>query len=151
MAEAVAKVHNATPAKEATARSGSRSRSRRKAAMDDQFRFTGSTTKGLTFERRWTTPGVHPYDEVEWELRDANIANEQGESVFEQKDVEVPEPGASWPPTSSSRSTSAARSARPSASAASSSSSSRVVDTITDWGATHATSPTTTMRTSRPS
>ena len=20
--------------------------------------------KGLTFERRWTTPGIHPYDEI---------------------------------------------------------------------------------------
>ena len=94
MAEAVAKVPNATPAKGATARSGSRNgRSKRSAAsatMDEQFRFTGATSKGLTFERRWTTPGTHPYDEVEWELRDASIANESGKAVFEQKDVEVP-------------------------------------------------------------
>ncbi len=33
---------------------------------------------------------MHPYDEVTWELRDAGIANESGQSVFEQKDVEVP-------------------------------------------------------------
>jgi ribonucleoside-diphosphate reductase alpha chain len=58
--------------------------------MDEQFRFTGATSKGLTFERRWTTPGTHPYDEVGWELRDASIANEAGKAVFEQKDVEVP-------------------------------------------------------------
>ena len=32
--------------------------------------------KGLTFERRWTRPGVHPYDEITWELRTAGIANE---------------------------------------------------------------------------
>ena len=46
--------------------------------------------KGLTFPRRWTTPGVHPYDEIAWELRTANIANESGKTVFEQKDIEVP-------------------------------------------------------------
>ncbi len=95
MAEAVAKVRNATPAKEATARSGSRTgrakRAAARAAMDEEYRFTGATSKGLRFERRWTTPGVHPYDEVKWELRDATIANESGKSVFEQKDVEVPE------------------------------------------------------------
>ncbi len=55
--------------------------------------FTGEGTRGLTFERRWTTPGIHPYDEVTWEYRTAGIANESGKSVFEQKDVEVPE---SW-------------------------------------------------------
>jgi ribonucleoside-diphosphate reductase alpha chain len=95
MAEAVAKVRNASPGKEAAARSGSgNGRSKRaasKAAMDEQFRFTGASSKGLTVERRWTTPGVHPYDEVAWEMRDAGIANESGAAVFEQKDVEVPE------------------------------------------------------------
>ena len=50
----------------------------------------GSPTRGLTFERRWTRPGVHPYDEITWEYRTAGIANETGKSVFEQKDVEVP-------------------------------------------------------------
>src|SRR6476619_5895369 len=51
----------------------------------------GKPAKGLTFERRWTRPGVHPYDEITWEYRTAGIANESGKSVFEQKDVEVPE------------------------------------------------------------
>ncbi len=55
--------------------------------------FTGEGARGLTFERRWTRPGVHPYDEITWEYRTAGIANESGKSVFEQKDVEVPE---SW-------------------------------------------------------
>src|SRR5438046_211811 len=52
--------------------------------------FDGSGAKGLTFERRWTRPGVHPYDEITWEIRTANIGNESGKTVFEQKDVEVP-------------------------------------------------------------
>ncbi len=53
----------------------------------------GSKSQGLTFERRWTRPGVHPYDEMRWETRTASIGNESGKLVFEQKDVEVPE---SW-------------------------------------------------------
>ena len=52
--------------------------------------FTGEGVRGLHFERRWTRPGVHPYDEIEWELRTAGIASETGKTVFEQKDVEVP-------------------------------------------------------------
>ncbi|MHB8507405.1 MAG: vitamin B12-dependent ribonucleotide reductase, partial [Candidatus Dormibacteria bacterium] len=46
--------------------------------------------RGLRFERYFTRPGVHPFDEVEWELRTAAITNEKGEVVFEQKDIEVP-------------------------------------------------------------
>ena len=45
---------------------------------------------GLEFERRFTQDGVDPFDEVEWELRSAVIANERGEVVFEQRDVEFP-------------------------------------------------------------
>ncbi len=52
---------------------------------------SGGTPRGLTFERRWTTPGVHPYDEVAWAIRTASIGNESGKVVFEQTDVEVPE------------------------------------------------------------
>jgi ribonucleoside-diphosphate reductase alpha chain len=47
------------------------------------------TRKGLRFERFFTTEGVHPYDEIEWERRDAKIGGEGG-TVFEQKGVEVP-------------------------------------------------------------
>ncbi|MEA2672897.1 MAG: ribonucleoside-diphosphate reductase alpha chain, partial [Chloroflexota bacterium] len=53
--------------------------------------FDGEGTTGLTFERRWTRPGVHPYDEINWEIRTAAIGNESGKLVFEQKDVEVPD------------------------------------------------------------
>jgi len=44
---------------------------------------------GLRLERYFTHEGVHPYDEVEWERRDAAIPGEAG-NVFEQKGVEVP-------------------------------------------------------------
>ncbi len=49
-----------------------------------------SSPTGLTIERRYTEPGVHPFDCVEWDIRDAVIANEKGESVFEQLGVEAP-------------------------------------------------------------
>ena len=49
--------------------------------------------RGLQFRRYYTTPGVHPFDAIEWEKRTAIISNEKGETIFEQKDVEVPK---SW-------------------------------------------------------
>src|SRR5450759_2499743 len=52
--------------------------------------FKGEGTRGLSFERRWTRPSVHPYDEIAWEYRTAGISSETGKTVFEQKDVEVP-------------------------------------------------------------
>ncbi len=47
---------------------------------------------GLTMERIYTTPGVHPYDEVNWEHRDVVQTNwKTGETVFEQRGVEYPD------------------------------------------------------------
>ena len=49
------------------------------------------TRDGLTIERLFTTPGVHPYDGVEWERRDVVQTNwKTGENVFEQRGVEFP-------------------------------------------------------------
>ena len=45
---------------------------------------------GIEFSRYFSRDGVDPFDEVEWELRSAVIANEKGETVFEQRDVEIP-------------------------------------------------------------
>ena len=45
---------------------------------------------GLSFRRFFTKPAVSPYDELEWELRTAQISDAQGKVIFEQKDVEVP-------------------------------------------------------------
>src|SRR6266566_2275339 len=45
---------------------------------------------GLCFRRLFTKAGVSPYDEVEWDLRLAQITDAQGNVIFEQKDVEVP-------------------------------------------------------------
>jgi len=49
------------------------------------------TRTGLQIERLFTTPGVHPYDDVDWERRDVHQTNwRTGETVFEQRGVEFP-------------------------------------------------------------
>ncbi len=47
---------------------------------------------GLVCERRHTTPGVHPFDEIEWETRDA-VIGDPAKPAFEQYGVEFPK---SW-------------------------------------------------------
>jgi ribonucleoside-diphosphate reductase alpha chain len=48
--------------------------------------------KGLAVERRFSSPGTHPFDEIEWEVRDAVIGNPES-PAFEQRGVEFPK---SW-------------------------------------------------------
>jgi ribonucleoside-diphosphate reductase alpha chain len=46
---------------------------------------------GIGIGRHFTTEGVHAYDEIEWERRDARITNfRDGSVAFEQRDVEFP-------------------------------------------------------------
>lgn len=45
---------------------------------------------GMAVSRRFTTPGVHPADEIAWDKRSASITGEDGKAVFEQRDIEVP-------------------------------------------------------------
>ncbi|MGL5858672.1 MAG: vitamin B12-dependent ribonucleotide reductase [Angustibacter sp.] len=62
---------------------GSRSSTRRRAQH-----------KGVTVPRIFTTPGVHPYDDVTWDRRDVVQQNwKTGETIFEQRGVEFPD---SW-------------------------------------------------------
>ena len=44
----------------------------------------------MKLSRLFSRPDVHPFDEVEWELRSATITNERGELIFEQRDCEIP-------------------------------------------------------------
>jgi ribonucleoside-diphosphate reductase alpha chain len=56
-------------------------------------RASGASTPvgGLRVGRVWTTEGVHPYDEVEWERRDIVMTNWRDGSInFEQRGVEFP-------------------------------------------------------------
>src|SRR6202453_878430 len=50
----------------------------------------GKKSTGLSFRRFFTKLGVSPYDEIEWDLRLAQITDAKGNVIFEQKDVEVP-------------------------------------------------------------
>ena len=50
--------------------------------------------RGLRLDHYFTRPGTHPYDELEWELRDAVLTNwRDGSTSFEQRGVEFPK---SW-------------------------------------------------------
>ena len=70
------KLH-AVKTKAATTRTGDK-RSRKRA------------TAGVSVERYFTKLGENPFDTVEWEIRKALIANENGDVVFEQDDCEIP-------------------------------------------------------------
>ena len=57
-------------------------------------RGAASGRRGLKMRRIFTTPGIHPYDEVTWERRDVVMTNWRDGSVnFEQRGVEFPD---SW-------------------------------------------------------
>jgi ribonucleoside-diphosphate reductase alpha chain len=92
---------------------------------------------GVVFPRYFTArlePGRTPYDDLQWELRNATIGNDKGAVIFEQRDVEMP---ADWSQTATNIVASKyfhgplgapdrERSVRELVH--------RVVDTITDWG-----------------
>ena len=48
--------------------------------------------KGLAIERRFSSPGTHPFDQIEWETRDA-VIGDPAAPAFEQRGVEFPK---SW-------------------------------------------------------
>src|ERR1700744_6628766 len=48
--------------------------------------------RGLSVERRFSTPDLHPFDQIEWEIRDALIGD-PAKPAFEQRGVEFPK---SW-------------------------------------------------------
>jgi ribonucleoside-diphosphate reductase alpha chain len=49
--------------------------------------------KGLRIEHFFSTKGVHPFEQLQWETRSAKITNDAGDAIFEQNNIEVP---ASW-------------------------------------------------------
>ncbi|MGE0199546.1 MAG: vitamin B12-dependent ribonucleotide reductase [Candidatus Melainabacteria bacterium] len=48
---------------------------------------------GMVFDRRFTSPDVHPFDAIEYEYRTSKITEPDGTVIFEMKNVEVPK---SW-------------------------------------------------------
>ncbi|MBI9016063.1 MAG: vitamin B12-dependent ribonucleotide reductase [Phycisphaerae bacterium] len=47
--------------------------------------------KAIPVERFFSTQGVNPFDQIEWDYRTATITDDKGNIVFEQKNVEVPD------------------------------------------------------------
>ena len=45
---------------------------------------------GLRMEHFFSTPGEHPFDQLEWEMRSAKITDDSGQAIFEQDNIEVP-------------------------------------------------------------
>jgi len=46
--------------------------------------------KALRIEHFFSAPGIHPFDQLEWEKRSAKITSDTGRVIFEQNDIEVP-------------------------------------------------------------
>ena len=94
--------------------------------------------RGLAFERyfTWDLPeGATPYDALEWEKRTAVITDAQGNTVFEQNDIEMPK---EWSQTATNIVASKYFHGTIGGSARESSLRQlvhRVVDTVAEWGA----------------
>ncbi len=54
---------------------------------------SNNDNEGLKIEQFFSTEGVHPFEELEWEKRSAKITSDSGEVIFEQDNIEVP---ATW-------------------------------------------------------
>jgi ribonucleoside-diphosphate reductase alpha chain len=60
------------------------------AARRHDSRVIRDARPGLAMDRYFTREGVDPFQEVEWELRDAVISGADGKVFFEQRQVEFP-------------------------------------------------------------
>ncbi len=98
---------------------------------------TQGTGAGVSFERYFTArleAGKTPYDEVQWETRNATIGNDKGAVIFEQRDIEVP---ADWSQTATNIVASKYFHGKPGSPERERSVGElvhRVVDTIANWG-----------------
>jgi ribonucleoside-diphosphate reductase alpha chain len=50
----------------------------------------GRGRRGMAVPRVFSTEGLNPFDQVEWDLRTAEIKDERGRAIFQQIDCEVP-------------------------------------------------------------
>ena len=108
------------------------------AAKVDELSSRIAKREGLSFRRFFTAdldPGKTPYDALNWETRTASIANEKGEVIFEQREVEMPR---DWSQTATNIVVSKyfhGRAGTPERESSLKQLVHRVVDTIADWGA----------------
>jgi ribonucleoside-diphosphate reductase alpha chain len=61
--------------------------------VSDKNQKSDQAGKKMKFKHYFSKPSIHPFDQIEWEIREAKIMSEKGKEVFRQKDVEVPK---SW-------------------------------------------------------
>jgi len=50
-------------------------------------------SQGLKVHHFFSTEGVHPFEQLDWEIRSAKITAGDGQTIFEQNDIEMP---ATW-------------------------------------------------------
>ncbi len=81
-------------------RDGSLMMTRSKSQMRSAARATslnsprkGRSRKALRFARVFSNPKTHPFDQIQWEKRTAEITDDGGKVIFKQDNVEVPK---SW-------------------------------------------------------
>jgi ribonucleoside-diphosphate reductase alpha chain len=98
---------------------------------------TGPTRAGIQFERHFAPApetGRSPYDDIQWEMRNATIGNDKGDVLFEQRDIEVP---VDWSQTATNIVASKyfhGKLGSPDRERSVAELVHRVVDTIADWG-----------------
>ena len=88
-----ASVHSAkdeSNGKRAAARDAAEKASTAKASAEKASRKSAAKGRGLGFERRFTTKGVDPLDQVTWERRSSIITNPDGSVVFKMEGAEIP-------------------------------------------------------------
>ena len=69
-------------------------RSSRRANSKSSRRTVPTTSEhALKIERVFSTASIHPFDQIEWEKRTAEITDDSGKVIFKQENVEVPK---SW-------------------------------------------------------
>src|SRR6267154_2130872 len=96
-----------------------------------------TTRTGIAFPKYFTArleANKTPYDEVQWETRNATIGNDKGSVIFEQRDIEVP---ADWSQTATNIVASKyfhGKVGSPDRERSVAELVHRVVDTIADWG-----------------
>lgn len=56
------------------------------------------TPKGLKIEHFFSTPGVHPFDEINWEIRSTGYPMTAARQSSNRTISKFPLHGASWPP-----------------------------------------------------
>jgi ribonucleoside-diphosphate reductase alpha chain len=65
----------------------------RKSSLRSKSRASKKKSKGLRFERVFSDAKMAPFDQVDWERRNAEITDDSGKVIFKQENIEVPK---SW-------------------------------------------------------